>query len=258
LTKKSLFVLPSREAMLQASAADEHSYGGYSLFNYYGNGPISRAKRKRFEHALQLAQHRPGGRVIDMGTADGIILPSLSAHYEHVAAIDVDPNHVKTCQRLVDGLRLPNVQVLCNAALTTSQVREQIGSGYQTMFLLETLEHVGAQPDMWGTKMDFLQQCFELLEPDGRIIISVPKMVGPVLLIKNMLQRALRLYPDQIPIKQLLKSSFLYNTDELEPLWDGHHVGFNHLKLDQRLVKQFEVKHRSESLISVFYLITRK
>jgi 2-polyprenyl-3-methyl-5-hydroxy-6-metoxy-1,4-benzoquinol methylase len=249
-----LFILPSREVTSAALAPGDY---GYALYNYYGSGPIASAKRRRFEKALRLDRDRFGGAAIDMGTADGILLPSLSRHYQRVAAMDTDPSPIRSCQRLVQALQLDKVDVFCNAKMSTREIRERIGTGYRTMFLLETLEHVGSQPDMWGTKVQFLEECLELLEPDGRIVISVPKMVGPVMLFKNVLQRALRKYPDPIPFKQLIKSSLLYDTEDLEPLWDGHHVGFNHRKLDERLPRSFRVHHRSESLISVFYVIGR-
>ena len=59
-------------------------------------------------------------------------------------------------------------------------------------------------------------------------------------------------------IRQLLRSSFFKDTDELEPLWTGGHVGFNHVKLDEHLRKDFVVDHRSESLISVFYVLGQR
>jgi hypothetical protein len=105
--------------------------------------------------------------------------------------------------------------------------------------------------------MDFLHSCFTLLEVDGEIIISVPKMVGPIMLFKNLLQRSLRLGYDKIPFWLLLKASFLYNTDKLESLWQGDHVGFNHIKLEKYLKKQFKIVRRTESVISVFYVIKR-
>jgi len=123
------------------------------------------------------------------------------------------------------------------------------------MFLLETLEHVGKQPDIWASKVAFLRDCFSLLGPNGRIIVTVPKMVGGILLFKNLVQRCLGRGYDAMPLRDLLRSSFLKDTDRLEPLWNGGHVGFNHLKLDAHLQKHFTVHHRSESLISVFYVL---
>ncbi len=248
------FILPDQNAV-QAAAGGSYSY---AIYNYYGKGPISRAKRYRFVHALKIAQDIPAKRVIDMGAADGMFLPTLCKHYDHVAALDINDQYIQRSQKLVEALDLSNAQVICTKEMSFEQIKSQIGGGYQIMYLLETLEHVGQQPDMWGTKMQFVHECFDLLEKDGRIIISVPKMVGIAMLFKNILQRSLGLGYDGLSWPQLLKSSFFKNTDDLEPLWDGGHMGFNHLKLDKLFNEQFKVHHRSESSITVFYMIGRK
>jgi 2-polyprenyl-3-methyl-5-hydroxy-6-metoxy-1,4-benzoquinol methylase len=255
MSKSKLFILPPRSIL---DDDVEHGGMGYSLYNYYGSGPVARAKRARFERALRIGRGQNGGRAIDMGCADGLLIPSLARHYERVAAIDRDRVAMDTAQRLVDRLSLPNVTLLCSDGMGFAEIRDHIGTGYGTMYLLETLEHVGEQPDMWGSKMAFLEECFSLLEPGGTIVISVPKMVGPIILFKNLLQRTMFKYHDSLPPKQLLKSAFLYNTDDLEPLWEGSHVGFNHRKLERHLRDRFNVRYRAESLISAFYVLARR
>jgi 2-polyprenyl-3-methyl-5-hydroxy-6-metoxy-1,4-benzoquinol methylase len=254
LTRPVHFVLPDR-SLIESAARHQRTYG---LKNYYGKGPVARAKRKRFERSLALGAECEARRVIDMGAADGMLLPSLSSAYEHVAAVDVQPKFADRSQRLVDALGLANVTVTCNENLTFEQLRERIGPGYGLMFLLETMEHVGSQPDMWGSKMAFLHDCFSLLEKEGRIVVSVPKMVGMIILFKNVVQRIFRLGPDKLTFPQVLRSAFLKDTDDLEPLWDGHHVGFNHLKFDLHLERNFVIHRRQESLISVFYVLGRR
>jgi len=113
------------------------------------------------------------------------------------------------------------------------------------MFLLETLEHVGRHPDIWASKMDFLRDCFSLLERDGQIVVSVPKMVGILILFKNVLQRVLGLGYDKLTWRQLLRSAIWKNTDALEPLRDSHHVGFNYLTLDEHPQQFFVVHERA-------------
>lgn len=250
------FVLPDLKAV-ERSVRDGNSYS-YAIYNYYGRGPIASARRRRFRQALALGLSVQADRVIDMGCADGILLPSLANAYGHVVAIDVNDEFVTQSQCLVQTLKLENVQTLCSAGLSIDDVRRRIGSGYRLMLLLETLEHVGQQPDMWASKMSFLRDCFSLLEPDGQIVVSVPKMVGSIVLFKNLLQRALRLGHDQLTWRQLLRSAIWKDTDELEPLWNGDHVGFNHLKLDHHLQQSFVVHERIESVISVFYRVGRQ
>lgn len=190
-----------------------------------------------------------------MGCADGVVLPTLSQCYERVAAIDVNPCWTSRAQRLVTALDLHNVRVVCGENLSPAALRAEIGPGFGLMYLLETLEHVGAQPDMWGSKVEFLRESLALLERGGRIVISVPKMVGPVILIKNLLQRSLGRDYDRLSWRQLVRSAFWNDTLELEPAWNGGHLGFNHLRLERHLAEHFTVYHRSESAISAFYVI---
>lgn len=253
MTQATRFVLPSR-SILQQLAAGQHSN---AIYNYYGWGPISAAKRRRVRFALSLGSSVDARRVIDMGTADGMLLPSLSRQYEKVAAIDIHPEWLRRAGGLVREMNLGNVTLHCNRDRSAESLRAEIGGGYELMFLLETLEHVGTQPDMWGSKIAFLRDCFDLLEPNGRIVISVPKMVGPVLFAKNLVQRCCGLHYDPLTWRQLLASSFWYQTDELEPIWNGGHVGFNHRKLDRHLTEAFTIQRRKQSLMSVFYLLGR-
>jgi 2-polyprenyl-3-methyl-5-hydroxy-6-metoxy-1,4-benzoquinol methylase len=247
-------ILPDRKCIEEAAAGNS----SYAIYNYYGRGPISAAKRRRFQIALDLGFEEAADRVIDMGCADGLLLPTLSRYCYHVAAIDLDREFVARSRHLVSACGLSNVQVVCNSGLPIPELRQRIGSGYRLMFLLETLEHVGRQPDIWRSKIDFLNECFQLLETDGRIVISVPKMVGMIVLFKHVVQRCFGLSHDELTWRQLLRSAILKDTDDLEPLWDGHHVGFNHLKLDTHLQDNFSVLVRRESAMSVFYLVAGK
>ena len=248
------FVLPDRTAV-QASAGNDQSY---AIYNYYGSGPIAAAKRRRFQLALDLAKDLESQTVVDMGTADGLLLPTLAKNYQRVVGVDINPDFVERTKRLASAVELHNVEVFCSKDISIDELQTVVGNEAKLMFLLETLEHVGAQPDIWGSKVSFLQDCFRLLQPGGRIVISVPKMVGPVMLFKNLLQRGLGLGYDKMSMKELFRSALFGDTDELEKRWDGHHVGFNHLKLDKHLEENFVIHNRRESFISVFYVIGSK
>ncbi len=246
------FVLPDQSALRSTANAAE----SYAVLNYYGRGIIPAIKRNRFQRALDLGGAEAARKVIDMGCADGVLLPTLSRHYEQVAAIDVHPEYSRCSKRLADQLGLGNVDVICSRDRSFADVKKRIGDGFGLMYLLETLEHVGEPPDLWASKVEFLKACFSLLDDGGRIVVSVPKMVGPAFLLKYVVQNCfLGVHHDRMSFKQLFKSSVLRSTDDLEPLWDRGHVGFNHLKLDRHLAANFVVIQRKESLISVFYVL---
>ena len=57
--------------------------------------------------------------------------------------------------------------------------------------------------------------------------------------------------------KNLLKASFLKDTSELEPLWDGGHLGFNHLRLEERMRGEFQIRRRVDIGFQMLYVIGR-
>ena len=241
--------LPGRDVIAQAAQGDR-SYTGN---NFYKKRLGSMLRTGRLRHVLKLAARFPARRVIDMGCADGLLLPTLSANYEQVTGIDAERRHATHAQRLAKILKLKNVSVLCNQALTFEQVRRQVGSQWDLMFLLEIIEHVGKQPNMWDDKISFINGCFSLLKPDAKIIVSVPNMVGMSLLIKQVGKRCIGVRYDRMTLGQLMRSAFLKDTDQLEAQWDGHHLGFNHLKLEAICRRHFDVLHREQSLSNAFF-----
>lgn len=246
------FVLPTPEVLKKAKAK-------YAIRNYGSNGLSQKFKRRRFLTALELAGQPRGHGVIDMGCCDGILLPSLAPHFKKVVGIDYHPTFAERSRLLAEASGLCNVSIVCNQEKKTAEIRDEIGGGFQLMFLLETLEHVGQQPNMWGTKKTFLDECFELLDPsvDSRIIASVPKMVGLGFMVKHVIQMARGVRDDHMPILDVVRSGFLKNTDNLEERWNGGHVGFNHLKLEALLSQHFKIANKVENPFSSFYEIRR-
>lgn len=260
-TGRVRFTLPPRAVLADALLDVDYGYG---LSNYYGSGPIARAKRRRFQIALDLALATPAARAaagqgcaIDMGSADGVFIPTLSRTYRRVVALEHHPQLARYCAALIERLRLGNAVCIENGGMTWAEVAARIGEPADIMFLLETLEHIGAQPDIWGSKMAFLRECFTLLRPGAPIVISVPRMVGPIVIVKSGLQRLLGLRHDGLTWRQLLASGLLGRTEALEAQWTNiSHVGFNHRKLERHLAANFRIVRRRGTAISVFYAIT--
>ena len=108
------------------------------------------------------------------------------------------------------------------------------------MFLLETLEHIGDKNNLYESKIDFINDLFKLINKDGVIIISVPKMVGFSFLFQRIGFTTLGLDRAPISIKNLIKASLLNDTSELELQWNRGNIGFNHTKLEKYLKSNFK------------------
>ena len=254
-TKNRLFVPPPTD--LFARPRDDRLVYGY--YNYLRPGLIPRIKRQRFEVALDLAKpwfHDCSA--IDFGCADGVFLPTLSGYFSTVVGFDSNRRRLKLADELCKHLNLPNVQAICTDGRPPIQFKSITeGEEFRIAFVLETLEHVGVQPNVYESKMDFLQSLFELLRDDGVIIVSVPKMVGMVFLLKYIVQTVTGIHRQSYTLSELLKSSFLKNTDDLEAGWNGRHKGFNHLKLESFLNRRFQIVKKKSTLITQFYILTR-
>lgn len=258
----SLFIKPDLEAFSLDPASP--NYGNclcYSHYNYLKGGLIPRIKRKRFEAALQMARPWFGrANAIDMGCADGILLPSLARHFGHATGVDHDPACLKVAGNLVSGLGLKNVDTLDNTGLSFQDLRARLsGRPYGVAFLLETLEHIGKSPQtMYQDKLDFLDGLFSLLTDDGVIVISVPKMVGLPFLAKYAVQTVARLHKEQVSFKEGFRAVLFKDAALMEPRWSGGHVGFNDHKLGRLLEQKYNVVARRSLVATAMWAISRR
>lgn len=235
-------------------------YHTYSYYNYFRPGLISRIKRRRFDIALRLASdHLRGADVIDLGCADGPLLLTLAKNCKSVVAVDVSETFLGICRALISAMKLDNVVLINNDQMSFADLKAKLPQGqYKVAMLLETLEHVGRVEAMYESRVEFVKELFSLLDDDGVIVVSVPKMVGLGFLIKHLTQVLLRLKREQFTLRELISAGVLRNTDAFEHEWDGHHRGFNQLKLDRALRDNFEVVAHTTSIITAFYVIRRK
>jgi SAM-dependent methyltransferase len=249
-----LFVKPPANVY---GAAGGPTYTGY---NYLGGGPVAWVKRRHFEAALDYA--RPWfdrAPVIDFGCADGVFLPSLSRRFPSVRAVDLSPIFTDLAQRVVDELALDNVRVVCNERRSMASLADEFAPDEcELLFLLETLEHVGDPRRFYESKIDFLNDLFGLLAPTGRIVISVPTMVGLPFLVQRMVLGALRMTREPISAPDFARAVFLRRADTLEADWQPHkHLGFNHVELERHLRREFAVVHRQSLVFTELFVIAR-
>jgi 2-polyprenyl-3-methyl-5-hydroxy-6-metoxy-1,4-benzoquinol methylase len=256
----SLFVIPTLEVLTDPKRAGHYmKYSSYSHYNYLRLGLIPYIKRRRIDTALKVSRQYFGSvGAIDIGCADGVLLPSLSKYFANVAGIDPDDSVLDMARLLIEKTPLKNVTLLNNRNMSLASLRQRLGGTYRIAFILETLEHVGSLPNLYESKAEFVDGVFSLLLPDGIIIVSVPRMVGLLFLIKYLIQWSLRIPMERIPWKEVFRSAFSQDTSNLEAQWNGGHIGFNHIKLTQVLRSRFELIACKGTLSSIFYVIARK
>lgn len=220
----------------------------------------SRLRIRHFEEALKMTSESfHNANVIDFGCADGPLLPSLSKYFNHVIGIDNNPTFIKISSKVVETMHLSNVKLICNDNLTLDAVKQRIaGEKYQILFLLETLEHIGDKSALWESRVNFIRDLFSLLDEKGIIIISVPIMVGASFFLQRFGFLLLNVKSqEKISTTDLLKASLLNDTTNLEKMWHGGHLGFNHKKLEQYLKKNFVILEKKNITFQVIYKLAK-
>lgn len=243
----------------------------YSDYNYLRPGISSYIKTRHLEASLKLTKdyfHKTG--VIDFGCADGILLPSLSRYFTHVAGIERDAGFCDISIQLCKNLGLGNVGITSNAGLTIGDIKSRIGDNkYGILYLLEVLEHIGEQERLYESKVDFLNELFTLLEDNGLIVISVPRMIGMSFLVQRIGMLFTGIYPEPISFKNMIRASFFSDTSELEKtwmggyydehgMWIGRHLGFNEQKMQKYLEEAFTVVKKKKLPFTMMYVIKKK
>jgi 2-polyprenyl-3-methyl-5-hydroxy-6-metoxy-1,4-benzoquinol methylase len=260
----SLFIKPDLSAFAPDPGSPYYGeYLSYSHYNYLRGGIVSKFKRARFEVALKMARPYFGRtNAIDMGCADGILLPSLAKYFPHVTGVDTDPQYLHLARNLVAKLRLTNVDTVCNAGKSFDELRAALsasGRTYGVAFLLETLEHIGkSAATMYQDKLDFLDQLFSLTTSDGVVLISVPKMVGMPFLLKYAVQTAARMHKEPVSLKDGARAVLSRSASHLESRWSGGHVGFDDRKLGRLLEEKYAVVARRDLVTTAMWALSRR
>ena len=258
--KHKYFIKPPIDIYQSVGSRYYQEYKTYAEYNYLRGGFSSYIKIWHFEMALKLTQkYHHHCNVIDFGCADGVFIPSLSKYFNRVVAVDKIPDFIKISSKLVSTLGLNNVELICNDSRTINDVKSRISSEkYHILYLLETIEHVGSKDSLYKSKIDFLKEIATLVDEEGIIVISAPRMVGISFLIQRIGLALLGLNREPISMSNLLKASFLSDTTDLEKQWHGGHIGFNHKKLENHLKNEFHILKKKDIIFQVLYVIRRK
>ncbi len=240
---------------------EDYTYAGrycsYSDYNYLQGGILSFLKIMHFEQALKMTRIYFGKiNVIDFACADGPFLPSLSKYFRNVVAVDHNPDLVKLASKLVQEMRLNNVTVICNVDLTWDDLKSKLGGyKYHILYMLETLEHVGDKSAPWDSRVHFLKELSGLVEKDGVIVLTVPKMIGISFLLQRLGLFVLNKEREPLSMSDLLRASLFNDTKNLESQWDYGHLGFNHKKLEECLKNNFKIIKKKNIIFQVAYIL---
>jgi len=146
-------------AHLPGAAINETAVPSYTHSNPF----IRRLFWQRLDTAVELAQIRPGDRVLDFGTGSGILLPTLQERAASVTATDLD---VSPSEALARALSLSTTIV----PSTEFDVWTQAHAGaVDLIFALDVFEHLSE------TQLPVVsRRLCALLAAGGRMVVSGP------------------------------------------------------------------------------------
>jgi 2-polyprenyl-3-methyl-5-hydroxy-6-metoxy-1,4-benzoquinol methylase len=252
--------LPPASAYSHKQTEYAQGHTTYASYNYLRGGLIARVKASHFEAALRMTRPWFGANAIDFGCADGVFLPAIARWFPKAVGIDRDPDSIDIADTAMRELELPNVRVICNKDKDTAALAAALAPDrFEVLFTIMALEHFGEQGRLYESRVELVESMFDLLEPNGVIVASVPNMVGLPFLLQRIALSATRLHRDPIGPLQMFNSIVRKDTTALEPNWTPEtHLGFNHLKLlDALQERTYVLEHRSLFFEEMF-LLSRK
>ena len=136
-----------------------------SLWEAAWNEAASHGPGFRSRYALilrQLQLHGPGSRLVDVGAGRGHLLLAIAAHYPklQVDAVEGAPGAIETLRSLKQISEV-------FSSLGGAPERQAPSGSYSSVICSEVLEHVDDHEALLDTLV-------ELLEPSGRLFLTVP------------------------------------------------------------------------------------
>jgi SAM-dependent methyltransferase len=191
--------------------------------------PLARfAHRSRLRRAVRyVAAAAPtDGVVLDFGAGTAAFLRALMAERPDIKCIAVEPYQTVTA---ADG-----VEVVGTLASVRSWSVDVISA-------LEVCEHL---PDQ--QLLQFIDEVRRVLRPGGRLVVSVPVVMGPVVLLKEFNRVIIAGYKPEYSATELIRCVFGLPVER--PKWRRRtHKGFDYRQLERLLRGSFGTVARSMS-----------
>lgn len=119
--------------------------------------------------ALEGLTHLSGGRLLDIGCADGTYTLRLAEGFQSVDAVDIEPERLADFKLALDGHRLAE---RIRLAQMSAERLDFDDDTFDAVTAIEVLEHVG---DLDRT----IAEIRRVLQPGGRLLITSPNRYFP-------------------------------------------------------------------------------
>jgi len=168
-------------------------------------------------------------RILDLGCADGPLLPTLHYNNNCSIAVDINENLLVESKNLVKE-RLKNSRSL-HLLRSDAHNLPFRDNNFDLIFGFEVLEHV-------ENFNEVIKEVYRILKDNGVFICTLPIELGPSLLMRTLLSRILKYKRPNYSRKQLIESVFLKSLGE-RPKYLGYkeYIGeLGHENFDWRII----------------------
>lgn len=148
-------------------------------------------------HAVAAGELGEGHRILDLGCADGPLLPFLRGRIRGLVALDVVKVYL---DRAAEFARAEDVGP-CAFVQGVAERLPLPSASVDRVFCLETLEHCEDQAKA-------VTEIRRVLSPGGLAVVSVPVEIGPPLLVKHGLRRLLGYPMEPWTFRELMQAGF--------------------------------------------------
>lgn len=222
----------------------------YAEITFKDKNPVKRwLQQQRLVSAITLYSRllRQPETICDYGAGNGELCKLLAGHY---------PNATITCYEPTPSLfseAQENLRPIANINFC-QDIRRIAAETFDVVFCLEVFEHL--PPEETATA---LQTIYNLLKPEGIIIIGVPVEVGIPALYKGIFRMFRRYGAFDANIKNVALACLGHPpknrpVSEITPGFKFHyeHMGFHFRHLQQTLSRYFQLHQVSTSPFAVF------
>ena len=191
---------------------------------------------KRFDIALKLSEISKDDVVLEVGTDEGFLVPSLISNAKNVYACDINTTIIgrahTNCHEWGRGKTLLSLsRELLTMELGEDAAKKVIffyadaphlpfqDNSLDLVFILDCIEHMGYPANKLA-----ISEVWRVLKEGGGFVCSLPIEKGPILLMREIIRRILRDSGTRYSLKELIRA-FIHN--EAIGQWKGTHEGFD-------------------------------
>lgn len=178
--------------------------------------------QKRFDVAIKLIDLNSKESLLDFGTGDGYLLERLFHATQNQNLYGYDPLDFmfEELKQTITKNNLDAVTITDNLDTITNQT-------FDVVSCLEVLEHFSEKD-----QRNRLLEIKNLVQNNGRIIVSVPLETGLSSLFKNSIRFFIGQNKEHATLKNIVKSFLGLKITRQEDGYIYTHIGFNHKNLE--------------------------